>query len=102
MHDEISDLALKFLQDFTLSPIGHAVFLREDITKDEAMLYKQYYESNLAWDNLLDLGLVEDGRPTRGQWLDNLEKQTQRVFRMFVLTEHGRLMSQPMESQWVN
>jgi hypothetical protein len=99
---EISVLALKFMQDFAISPVPHAVFLVEDETKDEAQLYKSYYEANRAWDNLLDLELVEDGRPIQGQWLDALEEKTGRKFRMFVLTDYGRMFTDPRASAWPN
>ena len=99
---EISELALKFLNDFSISPVGHAVFLIEDKTKDEAQLFKSYYESNRAWDNLLETGLVEDARATRGQWLDKLEEKTGRKFRMFVITDHGKMFNDPVATSWIN
>jgi hypothetical protein len=99
---EISDLALKFLNDFAISPVPTAVFILADETKDEAQLFKSYYEANLAWDNLLALGLIEDVRVEKGKWLDNLEERTGRQFRIFQLTEHGRMMNGPLATEWVN
>src|SRR6266705_404065 len=98
MHGKITDLAVKFLNDFVISPNPTAVFLIEDATKDEAQLYSGYYEANRAWDNLLELGLVENARHTKGTWLDDLEVKTGRQFRMFQLTEHGKMMNDPRVS----
>lgn len=101
MHGEITQLALKYLADFAASPVPHAVFLIEDETKDEAQLFKGYYEANRAWDNLLALDLVKDGRQP-GMWIDTLEEKTGRQFRMFILTETGKMMIDPRASAWIN
>jgi len=103
MHGEISALALKFMQDFAMSPVPHAIFLIEDETKDEAQLFKQYYETNRAWNNLIDLGLTEDARANEMyKWVGDLEQRTQRTFRVFKLTEYGRLFNGPNASDWIN
>ena len=103
MHGEISALALKFMQDFAMSPVPHAIFLIEDETKDEAQLFKQYYEANRAWDNLIDLGLAEDARATDiYKWVGALEWKTQRTFRVFKLTDNGRMFNSPSLSDWIN
>ena len=102
MHKEISFLAMKFLDDFAQSILPQATFLIEDETKDEAQLFKAYYESNRAWDNLLDLGFVEDIRSLQGPHLDTLEQRTGRKFRVFQLTEHGRMFNDPRASAWRN
>ena len=98
----ISELAMKYMADFSVSPVPTATFILEDITKDEPMVYKGYYEANRTWDELLTLGFVEDARPTRGAWLDTLEEKTGRKFRMFMLSKEGQLFNAPSASLWVN
>lgn len=88
--ETLSELAVKYLRDFALSPVPHAVYLVEDETKDAPMEFKSYYEANRAWDNLLDLGLITAEH--RAAWLEQLEEKTSRQFRMFHLTEYGRVM----------
>ncbi len=90
MQDEISALALKYLRDFAFSPVAHAVFIREDETKDDAMTFKSYFEANRAWDELMRLHLISD--EVREPWVGLLEEKTGRRFRMFHLTEYGRVM----------
>lgn len=88
--DTIGQLALKYLRDFAFSTVAHAVFIREDETKDEAMVFKSYFEANRAWDELLRLHLISDEH--REPWVGQLEEKTGRKFRMFHLTEYGRVM----------
>jgi hypothetical protein len=86
----LSELAVKYLRDFALSPVPHAVYLVEDETKDAPMDFKSYYEANQAWDELLWAGLITDRE--RAPWLAIMEEKTGRNFRMFHLTEYGRVM----------
>lgn len=86
----ISELALNYLHDFATSPVPHAVYVREDETKDTAMEFRSYYEANLAWDELLSLGLITDTKVS--PWVNALAQKTGRQFRMFHLTEYGRVM----------
>lgn len=98
--EAISDLALQYLHDFALSPVAHAVYLREDETKDDAMTFKSYFEANRAWDELLHLHLITDEH--RAPWVETLQEKTGRSFRMFHLTEYGRVMDNLDLYDWDN
>ena len=88
---EIGATALRLWTDLYKSPVPTAVFIREDTSKDDPIVFARYYEANLAWDELLALGFIEDARAIKGKWLDEVEVNTGRIFRMFEISDQGRL-----------
>ena len=99
----ITDRAYSFLTEMYNSPVPHASFCQADMLKDDPVTYATYVESNAAWDELLNLGLAINVREQdMYRWLDKVEIETGRAFRVFQLTAEGRQLADPKNNAWKN